>query len=89
MVESMYFSWFKFSCVGFILTFSSTAFSADIRAAGATFPALLYQKWAQNYSVRKGVKVDYLAVGSGEGIKRIVANEVDFGGSDMPLAKEE
>ena len=60
-------------------------FATDLHGAGATFPALLYQKWAINYSVHKSVNVDYLAVGSGEGIKRIDAKEVDFGGSDMPL----
>jgi phosphate transport system substrate-binding protein len=35
------------------------------------------------------VAVDYLSVGSGEGIRRIKAREVDFGGSDMPLTIED
>ena len=72
-----------------MLVFSSSTLATDLHGAGATFPALLYQKWALNYSLYKGVKVDYLAVGSGEGIKRIDAKEVDFGGSDMPLKLEE
>lgn len=76
----------------FILNFillSNSVLAADIQGAGATFPALLYQKWATHYSDRNASKVDYLAVGSGEGIKRIEAKEVDFGGSDMPLKIDE
>jgi phosphate transport system substrate-binding protein len=61
------------------------AFADEVHGAGATFPALAYQKWAESYNLRKAGKVDYLAVGSGEGIKRIEAKEVDFGASDMPL----
>ena len=71
------------------LNFVFPVYAADIHGAGATFPALVYQKWATYYSINKGSNVDYLAVGSGEGIKRIKAGEVDFGGSDMPLQLEE
>lgn len=80
---------FRLLSVALFLAFSVSVCAADIQGAGATFPALLYQKWATHYSARKGVKVDYLAVGSGEGIKRIDAKAVDFGGSDMPLDIEE
>ena len=73
----------------FILSYAPALLAQELHGAGATFPALLYQKWAMNYSLSKGVKVDYLAVGSGEGIKRIDAGEVDFGGSDMPLKLDE
>lgn len=73
-------------CFAFI---SPYILATEIHGAGATFPALLYQKWAINYSVHKSVNVEYLAVGSGEGIKRIEANSVDFGGSDMPLKLED
>ncbi len=66
-----------------------SAFADEIRGAGATFPAPVYQKWAESYSKRAAATVDYLAVGSGEGIKRIDARAVDFAGSDMPLAPEE
>jgi len=76
---------FKRLVFGFMIFFPASVYAQDIHGAGATFPALLYQKWALNYSISKGMKIDYLAVGSGEGIKRISAGEVDFGGSDMPL----
>jgi len=72
-----------------ILGVSNSIFAVEIHGAGATFPALVYQIWAKNYSVQKGMAVDYLPVGSGEGIKRIKSGEVDFGGSDMPLALED
>lgn len=76
-------------CIYCTFVTSPSVFATEIHGAGATFPALLYQKWAINYSVHKAVNVEYLAVGSGEGIKRIDAKSVDFGGSDMPLKLEE
>lgn len=66
-----------------------SAFAEEIHGAGATFPAPVYLKWAESYSQRKGIKIDYLGVGSGEGIKRIDAKNVDFGASDMPLHVDE
>ena len=72
-----------------VFSISVSSQAMDLHGAGATFPALLYQKWAVKYSVLKEINVDYLAVGSGEGIKRIKAREVDFGGTDMPLQIEE
>lgn len=65
------------------------AFADEIRGAGATFPAPVYNKWADIYKTHKGASVEYMAVGSGEGIKRIDARAVDFAGSDMPLTPEE
>ena len=85
----MSFTLFKYLSIASLLAFSTSVHATEIKGAGATFPALLYQKWAANYSARKGTKVDYLGVGSGEGIKRIDAKEVDFGGSDMPLKIDE
>jgi phosphate transport system substrate-binding protein len=72
-----------------LIFFSYPLYAMDIHGAGATFPALLYQKWAESYTLHKGIEVQYLAVGSGEGIKRIDEKVVDFGGSDMPLTADE
>lgn len=83
----MFYSFLRSLCL--ILLVIPAALADAIHGAGATFPALAYQKWADGYNTRKGGKVDYLAVGSGEGIKRIDAKEVDFGASDMPLKLEE
>src|SRR5215469_600744 len=61
------------------------ATAADISGAGATFPAPVYQKWAEAYKGATGNQLNYQAIGSGGGIKQIEANTVDFGASDKPL----
>lgn len=60
-----------------------------LNAAGATFPAPLYQKWFQEYQQKTGVAVNYQAIGSGGGIKQITAKSVDMGASDAPMSDEE
>jgi phosphate transport system substrate-binding protein len=57
-----------------------------LRGAGATFPNPLYQRWVQQYErVRPGVRIGYQSIGSGGGIKAIIARDVDFAGTDTPL----
>ena len=68
---------------------AAAAFADDITGAGATFPYPLYAKWAEAYKQRTGMGLNYQAIGSGGGIKQIVAKTVDFGASDMPLKKED
>lgn len=68
---------------------AATAHAAEVRGAGATFPSAVYKTWAAGYERTHGAKVSYQATGSGDGIKRIVAREVDFGASDSPLAPAE
>jgi len=41
------------------------AMAADITGAGATFPALIYQKWAEAYKAKTGIGLNYQAIGSG------------------------
>lgn len=61
-----------------------------LHGAGATFPAPLYKKWIAAYQkVAPGVTVDYAAVGSGEGVKRFLADTVDFGASDAAMTDEQ
>ncbi len=67
----------------------TSAYSADITGAGATFPYPIYSKWAQAYEAQTGTKMNYQPIGSGGGIKQIKAKTVDFGASDMPLRAEE
>ena len=68
--------------------FSGYAAAADITGAGATFPYPLYAKWAETYKAKTGVGMNYQSIGSGGGIKQIIAKTVDFGASDMPLTPE-
>lgn len=69
--------------------FSVAAQSADITGAGSTFAAPIYGKWADAYQKSGGGKVNYHAVGSTDGLKQVIANEVDFAGSDAPLTDAE
>jgi phosphate transport system substrate-binding protein len=57
----------------------------QIAGAGATFPYPVYGKWAEAYQKETGVQMNYQSIGSGGGIKQILANTVDFGASDAPL----
>lgn len=67
-----------------------------LKGAGATFPAPIYKKWFQTYQqAHPQVAVAYDAVGSGEGIRRFLGNNlaageaVDFGASDAAMKDEE
>ncbi|HTX47944.1 MAG TPA: phosphate ABC transporter substrate-binding protein PstS [Caulobacteraceae bacterium] len=64
------------------------ALAADISGAGATFPAPVYQKWAETYKAQTGNQLNYQPIGSGGGIKQIEASTVDFGASDKPLTPD-
>jgi phosphate transport system substrate-binding protein len=63
--------------------------AADITGAGATFPYPIYAKWAEAYREKTGIGLNYQSIGSGGGIKQIVARTVDFGASDMPLKADD
>jgi phosphate transport system substrate-binding protein len=61
-----------------------------INGAGATFPYPLYAAWFIVYGkVDPSVEFKYQAIGSGEGIRQITAQTVDFGASDKPLSDAE
>jgi phosphate transport system substrate-binding protein len=62
---------------------------ADISGAGATFPYPVYAKWADTYKKETNVGLNYQSIGSGGGIKQIIANTVTFGASDKPLSGED
>jgi phosphate transport system substrate-binding protein len=70
---------------------TSVAVSAEtINAAGATFPAPIYQKWFENFHKMHGdIQINYQAIGSGGGIRQLTEGTVDFGASDMPMTEEQ
>src|ERR1700736_3536671 len=70
-------------------TLGFAAKAAEISGAGATFPYPIYAKWAEAYKAKTGLAVNYQSIGSGGGIKQIIASTVDFGASDMPLKPQE
>ena len=61
------------------------ASAADITGAGATFPFPVYSKWAEAYKKETGTGMNYQSIGSGGGIKQILAKTVDFGATDAPM----
>ncbi|MGZ9082894.1 MAG: substrate-binding domain-containing protein, partial [Rhodoplanes sp.] len=68
----------------------ATAAPVSLNGAGATFPAPLYKKWIAVYqAAHRNVSIAYDVVGSGEGVKRFIAETVDFAGSDEVLADSE
>jgi phosphate transport system substrate-binding protein len=60
-----------------------------LSGAGASFPHPLYKRWIDLYGSSTGVRIAYDSVGSGEGIKRLLAGEVDFGATDAFLTDEQ
>ncbi len=71
------------------LSLSPLATQAQVRGAGATFPAPIYTQWFANFLKATGTSVDYQAVGSGAGYTAIKNKTVDFGASDAPLSASE
>jgi phosphate transport system substrate-binding protein len=67
---------------------AGVASAENISGAGATFPAPIYNKWAETYKAKTNNQLNYQAIGSGGGIKQIIANTVDFGASDKPLTPD-
>ena len=60
-----------------------------LSGAGATFPAVIYTKWIDEYNKLTGVQINYQAIGSGGGIKGITDQTVDFAGSDNAMTDEQ
>ncbi len=76
-----------------VMTHGSVALAGgllELRGAGATFPAPLYQRWINAFAEHHpNFPISYEAVGSGEGVRRFLAEELDFGGSDAALSDEQ
>src|SRR5262245_7757387 len=62
----------------------------ELKGAGASFPAPLYQRWFAEYSANhSGVKVEYASAGSGAGSKQFTEESVEFGASDAAMTDAE
>ena len=78
------------AAVGLVMGLAApVANAADISGAGATFPFPVYAKWADAYKKETGNGLNYQSIGSGAGIKQIVAKTVTFGATDAPMTAEE
>ena len=61
-----------------------------LNGAGATFPYPMYSKWFSEYQkVKPDVQINYQSIGSGGGIRQVLAGTVDFGASDGPMSDEQ
>ena len=68
---------------------TAIAQALQLNGAGATFPAPLYQRYFNNFRQSSGISVNYQAVGSGAGIRQMIAGTVDFGGSDAAMTDDQ
>ncbi|MBV9608749.1 MAG: phosphate ABC transporter substrate-binding protein PstS [Acidobacteria bacterium] len=68
----------------------SVVWGQSLNGAGATFPYPIYSKWFSEYAKsHQGVQINYQSIGSGGGIRQVLAGTVDFGASDGPMSDEQ
>jgi len=61
-----------------------------INGAGSTFDNPAFMMWKDAYAkTHPNVQINYQSVGSGAGIKQLVAQTVNFGASDAPMTDEQ
>ena len=61
-----------------------------LNGAGATFPYPMYSKWFSKYhDAHPDIQFNYQSIGSGGGIRQVLAGTVDFGASDGPMTDEQ
>lgn len=61
----------------------------DLTGAGASLPYPLYARWFNEYAQVANLRINYLSVGSGEGMARVARGAVDFGATDVPMTEAE
>jgi phosphate transport system substrate-binding protein len=66
------------------------AATTTLNGAGATFPYPMYSKWFSDYNkLHPDVQINYQSIGSGGGIRQVLAGTVEFGASDGPMTDEQ
>ena len=75
----------------FLLSLSLSVSAAQkVNGAGSTFIYPMVSKWFSEYQKsHKEVEFNYQSIGSGGGIKQVLAQTVDFGATDAPMSDEE
>ncbi|MBD2663831.1 periplasmic phosphate binding protein [Richelia sinica FACHB-800] len=69
---------------------TAVAKAETLNGAGATFPAPLYERYAREVKKKHpDLQVNYQAIGSGGGIRQVMAGTVDFGASDAAMKDSE
>ncbi|MEO6965382.1 MAG: phosphate ABC transporter substrate-binding protein PstS [Acidobacteriaceae bacterium] len=73
-----------------ITTASACAQKILLNGAGSTFANPLYSSWSGHYyQSHPDVGVNYQSIGSGGGIRQLIAGTVDFGATDSPMTNEQ
>jgi len=66
------------------------AAQTTLNGAGATFPYPMYSKWFSEYhKLHPDIQINYQSIGSGGGIRQVIAGTVDFGASDGPMTDDQ
>jgi phosphate transport system substrate-binding protein len=69
---------------------ASSGDKIQITGAGATFPNPIYSKWFSDYGkLHPNVQINYQPIGSGGGIRQLIAQTVFFGATDAPMTDEQ
>ena len=72
-----------------ILALAAGVHAAEpLHGAGATFPAPVFEAWADAYTRSTGATLRYDAIGSGLGLELVTQGQVDFGATDAPLTPD-
>lgn len=72
------------------MSIATTYAQTIINGAGATFPYPLISKWSSEYhNLKSDIQINYQSIGSGGGIKQMIAGTVNWGASDAPLTDEQ
>jgi phosphate transport system substrate-binding protein len=69
---------------------TAIAQAVPLTGAGATFPVPLYERYIAEFKKSNpDIDVSYQGVGSGAGIRQIIAGTIDFGGSDAAMTDDD
>jgi len=77
-------------CLAVALAAAAQGGNILLNGAGATFPNPIYSKWFDVYKQKHpSVQINYQSLGSGAGIRQVIAGTVDFGATDGPMKDEQ
>jgi len=69
---------------------SASGGTVSLNGAGSTFVYPIMSRWSSEYQkVDPKVQVNYQSIGSGGGIRQLIAHTVQFGASDAPLTDQQ
>src|SRR5438445_5111341 len=74
----------------FLLAIPMWGDTITLNGAGATFPYPMYSKWFSEYNkLHPDIQFNYQSIGSGGGLRQVIAGTVDFGACDGPMTDEQ